>query len=263
MFLYPTKTQVITPAKLAIPHRQLVIRDKNEPNLSAWLLLAKTSPKGLIVFAHGNAQNMGNHLASIYWLPAAGYHVLTFDYRGYGKSVGGKSLTGAATDLKRAVIYADKLRAALTSSKDTLPIYLYGQSLGASLAVYAASDPAIKQVLAKIVVESAFASYRQIFRQKAALTIPTALLAYPLSFSLPEDQSPLRHIAKLAPLPLLLVHSQSDSIVPIENSIQLYDQACEPKALWLYRDREHINIFTDKERRAELLGFLSSQTACH
>lgn len=42
--------------------------------------------KGTVIHVHGNAANITNHWSLISWLPKAGYNVLTFDYRGYGRS---------------------------------------------------------------------------------------------------------------------------------------------------------------------------------
>ena len=41
-----------------------------------------------LLFAHGNAQNISTHIASVAWLPAEGVNVFLFDYRGYGRSAG-------------------------------------------------------------------------------------------------------------------------------------------------------------------------------
>ncbi|MCC6932239.1 MAG: alpha/beta hydrolase [Deltaproteobacteria bacterium] len=255
MFLYPTKDYVVSPARLSLAYRQLIIRDKNQADLSAWLLLANQPAKGLIVFVHGNAQNMSNHLASIYWLPAAGYHVLTFDYRGYGKSAGGKSLTGAAKDIKRAILFSKKLNQSMSGGN--LKIYLYAQSLGASLSVSALSDMQVKAVLSKVILEGTFASYRQIFREKASLFWLTSVLAYPLSYSLPEDLSAERHIAKISPIPLLLIQGENDFIVPPANGPVLENLARQPKSYWSFPNKGHLEIFLSKENRQQLIEYLN------
>ncbi len=46
-----------------------------------------------------------------------------------------------------------------------------------------------------------------------------------------EELSPLRHIGAVAPTPVLIVHGESDGIVPVQAAHELYEEAAEPKEL--------------------------------
>ena len=60
--------------------------------LHGWFLPAAGPPDGggapAILFVHGNAGNLEGHVGFVEHLPAEGFSVLCFDYRGYGRSEG-------------------------------------------------------------------------------------------------------------------------------------------------------------------------------
>jgi len=65
--------------------------------LHGWLIMADSRrPKGTIVHYHGNAHNLTLHAPLVAWLAQKGYHVILFDYRGYGRSEGSANRRGFA-----------------------------------------------------------------------------------------------------------------------------------------------------------------------
>src|SRR5438128_400135 len=71
--------------------------------LYGWFLPAKGSPLGTILHLHGNAENISTHFAGVAWMPARGFNVFVFDYRGYGASEGQPDLEGAQKDIDAAM----------------------------------------------------------------------------------------------------------------------------------------------------------------
>ncbi len=69
--------------------------------------------------------------AGVAWMPARGFNVFVFDYRGYGASEGTPGLEGAQKDIDAAM---RTLLARGDIDKDR--IVVYGRSLGDALAVY-------------------------------------------------------------------------------------------------------------------------------
>jgi len=65
---------------------------------------------------------------------------------------------------------------------------------------------------------------------------------------------PIDHIAAIAPLPLLLIHSQNDNVIPFEHSSQLYKKAGEP-TFKLNTKGQHTATFNEPTNRAALLRF--------
>ena len=48
--------------------------------------VSDVSPIPTVLVIHGNAGNVSNHYGFVGFLPRAGFNVLIFDYRGYGRS---------------------------------------------------------------------------------------------------------------------------------------------------------------------------------
>jgi alpha-beta hydrolase superfamily lysophospholipase len=52
-----------------------------------------------------------------------------------------------------------------------------------------------------------------------------------------------RHISKLAPRPLLMIHGGADTYIKPEMAQALFDRARHPKALWLVEGAKHNQAF--------------------
>lgn len=251
LLFYPDRDMRLRPDQLGLSYEDVGLTSADGTQLHGWLLLAQGDVHGAVLFLHGNAQNISTHIASVAWLPAQGYHVLLLDYRGYGLSGGEPSLPGALADVDAAFHW-------LTGQprfRDK-PLFLLGQSLGADLAAYYAGSRAdVRQRLSALVLDAPFASYRQLARQKLGEFWLTWALQYPLSLLMPDAYSPNRNVAELAPLPLLVICSQDDEIVPARDCVALYDPAGQPKQLLRTRG-PHIATFLYPANRRRVLEFL-------
>lgn len=106
LFYHPDSTIYYTPAQLNLRHEDVRFVARDGVRLHGWWLPALTPrPLGTIVHFHGNAANISNHILAAYWLPAAGYHVFMFDYRGYGQSEGSPTRRGTIADGHAALDY--------------------------------------------------------------------------------------------------------------------------------------------------------------
>jgi fermentation-respiration switch protein FrsA (DUF1100 family) len=219
--------------------------------LHAWFLPAKGKAAGTILFLHGNAENISTHLASVHWLPARGFNVLLLDYRGYGRSEGTPTLPGVMADIESAL-------GVLAARPDVDPqrIVVFGQSLGGSLAIYHVAHSAHRPRIRALVVESAFTGYRDIVSEKLAsfwLTWPFQWLP---SLTVDDEYSPAPVIAKIHPIPLLLIHGDRDVIVPSHHGERLYALAGEPKEFWLVPGAAHIETLRRPEYRDRFVDYL-------
>jgi fermentation-respiration switch protein FrsA (DUF1100 family) len=140
-------------------------------------------------------------------------------------------------------------------------IVVYGQSLGGSVAIYYTAHTTHKDRIRALVAESAFASYRDIAREKLTSFWLTWPLARPLAWTIADEYSPIGVVAQVAPIPLLLVHGDRDSIVPWQHSKRLYDAAREPKDFWLVEGAGHIEAFRSEPMRERLVSYLRAR-AC-
>ncbi len=254
LFFYPNETYTRTPAALGLAYEDVDIDGIGEPRLHGWFLPAAKPTCGTVLFLHGNAENISMHIASVYWLPARGFNVFLFDYRGYGASGGSPSLAGIQNDIDRAIRYL--LQHGLVSPHG---IVLFGQSLGASAAIYYAAHGEHRSGLRSVVVESPFASYRGIAQEKLAAFWLTWPLQWLPRWTMSDRYSPVNAIGQVAPIPLLLIHGDSDPIVPLAHSERLFAAAQEPKRFWKIVGGGHITAFTSAPMRARLTTYLHDQ----
>lgn len=256
MLFIPMKTLVRTPAEVGLAYRDVTLRAADGTQLAAWWLPAQGEARGTVLFLHGNAENISTHLASVYWLPAAGYQVLLLDYRGFGRSQGRPLLPEVLADVRAAFAWL----AAQPASRDR-PLFLLGQSIGAALGGYlAGADPAIRAQLAGVVLDSGFARYGWIAREVARESWLTWLLQWPVAWSMPDDYDLLDQVGNISPVPLLLLHSRSDEIVGFHHAQALFDAARAPRLLVGY-DGPHISGFAEAEVRTEVVRFFASAAA--
>lgn len=223
--------------------------DSGGLRLHGWWMPAQGGARATVVHAHGNSGNVSLHAPQVSWLTAAGLNVLTFDYRGFGQSEGVPSLSGIVADTRAAIARARGL-------DSTLPIVLLGQSLGGATAIRAAAD-AQEEVVRFLVLDSAFASYRGIVRDTVQLGVLALIPLYVVP-SLPGRVSdPVSVMARLR-MPVLLLHGESDRVVPIDHSERLHAAATGPKQLIRIRGGEHLDALSREEVRREVLAAIQA-----
>lgn len=248
LIFHPYKEHVRTPSTIGVGYEDVFLETRDQVKLHGWLLPARAELKGSVYFLHGNAENISTHLQSVYWLPAAGYQVFLIDYRGYGLSEGKPDLPEVLMDVEAGFDW-------LVDHSERKPIYLLGQSLGASLAIYfAANSRKARQNLAGLVSDAAFTSYFQITRDVANKVWVTWPFQYPIAWSMDYPYNPVESIGRIAPVPVLISHGRNDQIVPFEHGEQLYEKAGHPK-IFLVTEGRHIETFSSDQNRRILLDF--------
>jgi hypothetical protein len=171
---------------------------------------------------------MGAHYSFVSWLPANGFNLFVFDYRGYGKSEGAASRRGVYEDSVAAVEYIQS-RTDIDPSK----IILFGQSIGGANALAVAGSNRFDG-LAGVATDSAFSSYKGIAMDH------TFFLIKPLAaLMISGKYSPKNTVQNIAPTPLLLIHGTADRVVPYKHAQTLLEKAGEPKELWTIPNGEH------------------------
>ena len=191
--------------------------------------------RGVVVQFHGNGENMTSHYLSAQWLALEGWGVLAFDYRGYGASGGKKDLRGSVEDGAAALAWA-------RAKSPGRPLVVLGQSLGGALAL-ASLERDGGEGLAALVLDSTFASYRGIARDKLKELWLTRPLRWPLSWLISDRLRPDRLAARRRPVPALVLHSREDPVVPYAQGRALYDALAGPKEFWEVPGRGHAEAF--------------------
>jgi fermentation-respiration switch protein FrsA (DUF1100 family) len=140
-----------------------------------------------------------------------GVSVMTFDYRGYGRSEGTPSEEGILADARAA---RDWL--ARREGIDPRDIVLMGQSLGGAVAI----DLAAKDGARGLAVLSSFTS------------LPDVALDHmpwlPAWWVLTMRLNSLEKI-KDYPGPVLISHGDADEVIPYEHGVALHDAVAGPK----------------------------------
>lgn len=258
VFFQPMKQLVRTPADIQLDH-QLDYEDvyfanqQDSTQLHGWFLPAQGPARGTLLFLHGNAENISTHIGSVYWLPAEGYNVFLFDYRGYGRSQGHPTIPGAISDIVSALHWLQT-----NPRVDASKIVVLGQSLGGALGTHALGTAEYTDKIKGLIIDSTFSSYQRIAREKFAEFWLTWPFQYPLAWSIASDYDPIERIARFSPTPVLIIHSLHDPIIPLAHAERLFAAASTPKDLWIIPQGGHISALRYPIIRERLLHYLSS-----
>ncbi len=181
--------------------------------------LLNPNAKYTVLYAHGNASDLGTIQPRLEELENIGFSVFAYDYRGYGTSEGKSSEKNAYKDIDTAYNY-------LTQELKIPPqqIIVFGRSVGGGSAI----DLASRKSIAGLITESTFISA---FRVKIPFSI------------LPFDRFPNLTKIKKIKCPVLIMHGTMDDVVPFYHSEKLFQQAHPPKlSLWV--EEANHNDFT-------------------
>ena len=225
LFYFPTRDEPATPATWGFKFENVDFKSGDGTALHGWFITSRKTPAaGTVVFSHGNAGSIGHHLGFIMWLAEAGYHVFTYDYRGFGKSAGSVNRRGMVNDVKAAFASARR-----RADVDPARLVSYGHSLGGAKSVTALGESPVKGLQA-VVIDGAFASYLEMAR----------IIGGQLGASLVTDElAPESYVEKLSPVPLLVVHGTRDEVVPIAQGRKLFKGALEPKTFFEVKAGHH------------------------
>lgn len=254
MFFYPEKGLRNNEAARRFIPEDIYFQASDGTKLHGWFFKAQGESKGTIMVLHGNAENISTHVNSVLWLVKEGYDIFTFDYRGYGLSEGRATVEGVHLDAKAAM---EKVFNLPQANKGRL--FVLGQSIGGAIAVYTLANSPHKVSIKALITDSPFSDYRRIAREKLGDLFLTWLLQYPLSFLFDNNYSPEKQIRKISPLPLLFLHTEEDKVVPSHHSSVLYNEAGEPKEIWITRGDGHVMSFADDDTRKRFIEYLKNR----
>lgn len=235
---FPGPAPRATPADFGLEFRELQLRTRDGVGLHGWFLPAQDA-RGAVLISHGNAGTIELRIDLARSFVELGWSVLLYDYRGYGKSAGRPDEEGTYRDAEAAYEHLTTAEG-FTSER----VVLFGESLGAAVAI----ELARRHPCAAVIDESAFTSLPDV-GAKAYPFLPVRLIA----------RFRYDNLAKVAELgvPLLLIHSPADEIVPVEHGQRLFAAAREPKHLLLTEGGHNDGGFQRRpEWRAEVGRFL-------
>jgi len=219
----PGRALVATPDDLGLAWQELWLPAADGTRIHGWFVPADGAARTLLFF-HGNAGNISHRLEWLRILNKLGLNVLLLEYRGYGQSEGRPSEDGIHLDAQAAWDWL-RSEAAIPAER----IILFGESLGAAVASRLATEvPA-----GGLVLFSAFTSVPDVAAQHYWF-LPVHLLA--------RFWHPTVEYVGDADMPVLIMHSPDDEIVPFEHAHRILAAAREPK-LFVQTAGDHNNGF--------------------
>jgi fermentation-respiration switch protein FrsA (DUF1100 family) len=178
--------------------------------MRAWYARARPGMP-TILYLHGNAGTLGGRAERVLPYLQRGYGVLLAAYRGYGGNPGTPTELGLYADARA---HFDWL---LGQGVPAGRVVLYGESLGAAIAV----QLAIERPAAALVLEAPFASVLHSARERFPL--------FAFDWLIKDKFASIDKIGRVQ-APLFIVHGDRDQVTPMRFGRMLFDQAREPKA---------------------------------
>ncbi len=184
------------------PYREVNIPYAADVNMNVIQFTTKDSvPKGVVLYFHGNKQNIGHYANQAPAFTRNGYEVWMIDYPGYGKSSGTLTEQGlydwALTLYKLA-------RARYTPDS----IVLYGRSMGSGIATQLASIRDCKYLL----LEAPYYSFPSI--------MSSYLPIYPYERLIRLKIPTWQYMQKVT-APVTIFHGTNDGVIRISNARRL------------------------------------------
>jgi fermentation-respiration switch protein FrsA (DUF1100 family) len=220
----PQKVLDYSPSDYGLVWKDVMLPTPDGQVLHGWFFsVAQKEP--VILFYHGNAGNISHRLDYIKLLTRIGFNVFIFDYRGYGKSSGKPSEEGLYIDALSAYDY-------LVNDECIKPedIILLGRSLGGAAAIETATERDARL----LVVESSFLSTRHMARHMGVFSLISPLL--------PANYNNIEKIKKIS-IPKLIIHGESDRIIPFSMGEKLFEEAGEPKYFYPIKGAGHNDTY--------------------
>ncbi len=206
----PDRNLIRTPGSLGIQYEDVWVGTSDGVKIHGWYFLSNESER-VVVLSHGNAGNISGRIEIAEMFMDLGVSVLLYDYRGYGKSEGSPSEKGFYRDISAVVEY-------LIDEKQTKPedIILYGRSMGGAVAAFAAK----KFPVGGLVLDSAFMDVPSMAKHYYPI-VPAMMVRYKFSA--------IDYIREIDGIPVMILHSREDEIVPFSHGSKLYEAANHPK----------------------------------
>ena len=229
----------------------IYIKARDGVILHRWRLHAVKSKVGSILFFHGNGDNVSTQLPNTFWLAKEGYDVYVFDYREYGQSQGIADLDATIVDMELMIAHV------VQQLPDDEKLIVMGHSLGGSMSIFATAHSAYRERIKALITVEAFSDYHDVTQEVLAKSWLFWLFQWPLSFVIDNTYRPLDAIALISPIPVAIIHSESDEIIGVHHAQKLLAEAKEPKT-FLTIDSDHSNVFITQHNRQILFDYLKT-----
>ena len=212
LIYFPGGPPQMDPSLMGLAFEDVEVEAADGVRLHGWWIPAPDAA-GTVLFSHGNAGSIEGRMRAARVLVDMGLSVMLYDYRGYGRSEGRPSEEGLYRD---AVAFHDHL--VQRRGVDPQRLLLYGESLGVAVAI----ELARRRPVAGLFLESGFTSMADV----GAVHYPWL----PVGLLLRHRYENEDKIGTLE-VPILIIHSPDDELVPFSHAHRLLTAAGGTKEL--------------------------------
>jgi len=222
LLYFPDKTRPGLAGLEQLGVREVVLSTEDGLSLLSWYLPGHPG-RPVILYFHGNGGHLGHRVERMLRFAREGYGVLMPEYRGYGSNPGTPTETGFNADARAALGFLGREGVAPNR------LVLYGESLGSGVAV----ELATRRQVAGVILEAPFTSVAEV-AQCHFPYVPAARLVI--------DRFDSRSRIGRVRAPILVLHGESDRVVPVRFGRALFDAAPEPKEGWFVPQAGHEDL---------------------
>lgn len=190
----------------------------------SWFRPPAGAAQPMLVLFHGNAGNIGDRLYKVATFVQEGWGVLLVGYRGYGGNAGKPTEAGLYADARAALRFLQER--GLTPDR----LVLYGESLGSAVAV----EMALETKARALILEAPFTSIGDMAQRRFPY--------FPARWLVLDRFDSLSKIGRVG-MPVLVLHGANDPITPAAFGRRVFEAAAEPKALRVFPDAGHVDLF--------------------
>ena len=214
--------------------------------LKGYYLPADTESNKTVILAHGYAGRAMNMYSFAKYYHQQNFNILMPDARGHGESKGDYIGFGWPERLD----YVQWIDYVLNRNSEQTKIVLHGISMGSTTVMMTSGEDLPEQVKA-IIADCGYTSVKDIltYQLRRMYNLPsfpiiqsTSLLTkIRVGYSFTEA-SALDQVKK-TDKPILFIHGEEDTFVPVEMVYELYDAANGEKELYIVPNAEHGNAY--------------------
>lgn len=201
---------------------EALVETPDGARIVTWQARARDGQPTLLYF-HGNGGNLAGRANRYQRYRARGFGLMAMSYRSYSGSTGSPTEANNLADAR--LVYHHLIQSGVKPAE----IVVYGKSLGSGVAVQIAAEKAV----AAVVLDAPYTSAMDV----AARAYPFL----PVRPLLADRYESNRYIGSVR-VPVLVLHGERDTVIPVGLGRALHAMANEPKRLVIYPDGGHTNL---------------------
>ena len=212
--------------KLMVKIEKVNIKTEDNIDLLAWYHKKNLTKYKTILYLHGNAGALENRIHKINHFDGMKVNFLLVAWRGFSGNKGSPTEKGLYQDARSAVKWLND------NGIRNENIIIYGESLGTGVATEIAQN----KNFAGIILESPFTSMIEAARSRYPI--------FPIRLILKDKYESDKKIKNIKS-PILIMHGESDKIVPFWMGKKMFELANEPKYSYFSKYDDHMMEYND------------------